>query len=262
MHLQGWTIRSNRFITGWTETRHTCLSTCGERWLFLFVRIFYDGPFRCKSSSFRLDTIRAIRSPKAIRVWMSPLAKVSHLMRRTSHRVALFSSLERYWDLLHPRDQLSSDLVSVSGWRGDPRLFHGRSTNTCQSRLFRSNRSVGDQQWIRIKALQYDSVQSMCLLEWLLVTLRENLFSYFIEIEQTRVTFNVRDVFFSFSTSVSLRPVSVHLEISRYFHGRTNVRLPKPKGKQRSFSAVGNSGRKVTSFGAQSADGSMSCTNE
>ena len=70
-----------------------------------------------------------------------------------------FSSLKRCWDLLYSRNQLSSDLVSVSRWRSNPRLFYGRSTNTCQSRLFRSNRSVGDQQWIRIKTLQYDFAQ-------------------------------------------------------------------------------------------------------
>lgn len=34
--------------------------------------------------------------------------------------------------------------------------------------------------------------------------------------------------------------------------------LLEPNGKQRSFNSLGNSGRNVTSFGAQSADGSIS----
>ena len=34
--------------------------------------------------------------------------------------------------------------------------------------------------------------------------------------------------------------------------------LLEPNGKQRSFNCLGNSGRNVTSFGAQSADGSIS----
>jgi hypothetical protein len=36
------------------------------------------------------------------------------------------------------------------------------------------------------------------------------------------------------------------------------VSLPDPNGKQRSFNCLGNSGRKVTSFGEQSVDGSIS----
>jgi hypothetical protein len=38
--------------------------------------------------------------------------------------------------------------------------------------------------------------------------------------------------------------------------------LPEPNGKQRSFNSFGNSGRNVTSFGAQSTDGSISWSNE
>lgn len=78
--------------------------------------------------------------------------------------------------------------------------------------------------------------------------------------------FNHPNVFVSFLLLICSQELLVHLKIERSLIIEVNENqmnwLPEPNGKQRIFNCWGSSGRKVTSFGAQSVDGSISWINE
>jgi hypothetical protein len=74
--------------------------------------------------------------------------------------------------------------------------------------------------------------------------------------------FNLLNVFFSFLSWILLQQFLVHLKERTTIHifgeKKTFYFSPDPNGKQRSFNCLGNSGRKVISFGEQSVGGSIS----
>ena len=183
--------------------------------------------------------------------------KVRRSKRRTTVSLRLDFSFERRRSLLHFGRQCGRHLVGHARRSCHSGLFDTRTANVSQFDLFRADRSVRNRKRIRTAALQHQSLQQMRLLGRLLTI---HLFSLQQRRKTTRVSsyssrrfrfffdFDLLDT--TFGSAKSRKTFSVR---------KNNVPfVPAPNGKQRSLSFEGKSGLNVTSFGAQSFDGSMS----